>query len=196
MNLPNSKTRNSGFTLIEMMITVAIIGILAAVAIPSFIDYIRAAKVSEVHENLDKCYKGVIDYFVRNHRRGDGSAFTNRLPRRMGNYICPAGDGGGRGALTDLDGESEFIDPRVYNRAVGRTFRAIGFKITEATYACYRYFTNAPRIRPPRNGQFFRCEALTDVDDDDVIATFYKTGTYRVSTASFMTGHVYKLPAV
>ncbi|MBW1807066.1 MAG: prepilin-type N-terminal cleavage/methylation domain-containing protein [Deltaproteobacteria bacterium] len=195
MKTSQVSTSNSGFTLIEMMITVAIVGILAAAAVPSYVDYIRSAKVSEVHDNLDKCYKGVIDYFHRNHKRGDGSSFSMRLPRRMGNYICPAGDGGGRGSLADLDGESEFIDPRVYGRRIGTTFTAIGFKITSATYACYRYHTNAPRLRPPRNNQFFRCEAHTDVDDDDVIATFFKTGTYRTATTSFLTGHVYKLPS-
>ena len=52
-----------GFTLIELMIVVAIIGILAAVAIPAYQDYIARAQVSEAVSLLGAGKTGLTEYY-------------------------------------------------------------------------------------------------------------------------------------
>src|SRR6266545_5271658 len=57
------KSVQKGFTLIELMIVVAIIGILAAIAIPAYQDYTVRSKVTELINSAGVCKTSVAEYY-------------------------------------------------------------------------------------------------------------------------------------
>lgn len=60
------RSMQKGFTLIELMIVVAIIGILAAVALPAYQDYTKRAKMSEVILASSACRTSITEVFQTN----------------------------------------------------------------------------------------------------------------------------------
>jgi len=65
--------KNEGFTLIELMIVVAIIAILAAIAIPNFLKFISKTRRAEVKYNLEAIYKAEISWY------GEYNTFDNNF---------------------------------------------------------------------------------------------------------------------
>jgi len=83
--------RRVGFTLVELMIVVAIIGILAAIAIPSFIKFQARSKQSEAKTNLRALYTAERGFFSDNDTYTSSMAALGFVPERGNRYLLVTG---------------------------------------------------------------------------------------------------------
>lgn len=79
----------SGFTLIELMIVVAIIGILGSMAIPTYQDYIIRAQIHEAMNLSEGVKKSITDYYVANQRfpTDNTMAGVPKSAHLIGNFV-------------------------------------------------------------------------------------------------------------
>ena len=84
------KTTRKGFTLIELMIVVAIIGILAAIAIPKFADLINKSKEGATKAGLSSLRSALQVYYGDNEGRFPAYAATAQpYPKQVGFSSIP-----------------------------------------------------------------------------------------------------------
>jgi type IV pilus assembly protein PilA len=86
MRISRFNPRNRGFTLIELMIVVAIIGILAAIAIPNFIKFQARSKQSEAKSNLKGLFTAQKSYFQEKDRYSGVAGAIGFAPERGNRY--------------------------------------------------------------------------------------------------------------
>jgi prepilin-type N-terminal cleavage/methylation domain-containing protein len=72
------------FTLVELMIAVAIVSILASIAMPSLVRYARRAKTVEATMNIRRMYDGAVAYYLGEHADKTGANQNQRFPNSAG----------------------------------------------------------------------------------------------------------------
>lgn len=165
------KKADRAFTLIELMIVVAIIGILAGVAVPAFLKYMRKSKSTEALVNLRKIYDGEIAYFQDDHvdvngfrlqaqfvEAGPTPATLPRNEKLMGDWSTPQ-------------------------------WEAIKFAIDSPCYYRYEVVSTGTGI-----SSVFEAQAEGDLDGDDITSFFQRSFSFDPSTGQIMGGGgVYKV---
>lgn len=152
--------KQKGFTLVELMIVVVILGILAAIAIPAFIKYIRQSKTSEAKENLGYIYKGMITYYQEEHvLAGTGTVVTLYFPKTNLAPIPGTVPTGQRVTVPSATWEADV------------TFDAIRFSVTEPIYYQYLITTH---VEGPGKTASFSASATGDLDGDGNTSLFQR----------------------
>tara|TARA_R110002095_G_scaffold45864_3_gene41092 strand:- start:2093 stop:2482 length:390 start_codon:yes stop_codon:yes gene_type:complete len=85
------KKRNLGFTLIELMIVVVIIGVLASIAYPAYIENVRTAKRSTAQADLMEIASVLERYFTENNTYV-GASIPTGITSDSYNYTDPIPD--------------------------------------------------------------------------------------------------------
>ncbi len=146
-----------GFTLIELMIVVAIIGILAAVAIPAFMDYMKRSKKTEASLQLNKIGKNSKRAYMENSQYVALTAAATPTPVNAGSGCC---GGAGKSPNHCAADSTAFTSKPAW--------QALDFEIDEDTLFYYTYAgTNTD----------YTAKAIGDLDCDGTEITYVLSGT-------------------
>ncbi len=141
-----SRQLQKGFTLIELMIVVAIIGILAAVALPAYQDYTKRARVTEGFNLAASLKTGVADYFASN----------NAFPSTNGDVGVASGSVTGA-SVSDVQIGTNGVITITYNGTVATSSSANAIALVPTTgaggitWACNTSATTLPSAIRPAN---------------------------------------------
>ena len=174
LNRIKQKTEE-GFTLIELMIVVAIIGILAATAIPAFMKYIKKSKTTEARTFVKKIYDGARTYYM-DPNYSDAKSFQPTAAQ-----FPDGGDGAGITIAPTADEECCALGGAIEKCApsaalwANDTWVALSFSVDDPHYYAYGY-TAANTAGDTSGETNFTASAVGNLDCDAETSLFEMYG--------------------
>ena len=184
-----------GFTLIELMIVVAILGILAVIAVPALQKYMRRAKTAEAKTQIAKLYDAASSYFKSEHAERGATNFIEGGGQVMdlAPHLCPHPSGqpqGGEAGITpDIatdcnegpggkcvpasgGGGAGYYDIGLWND--NAVWNGMNFLQEQAHFFHYNFIAVNNTVG---YGQCqFTAQAFADLDADGIFSTYERSG--------------------